>query len=295
MKRWRLASGIVIAGALVLPVLGAEPRVGSVAQDGTPDERAHRAAKAGKTREAFDLVWSALQELPSPAPEGLELHLRRDVLTWGNRAWRVSEESERRVYRAMIAIRDAKDEDGYWEAERELHGAVRASPWSAEATYNLALALAKVGLFHLAAQNMKLYLDYLSESDGLQQLEALRGKMWEWQYQHDRGKGKTRLVWRVENACKRAVGIEFRDFAGLIWPGEDRWWTLDPGKAFVVPTVCAAGTRVCYGALETKGRAFLGPRKWGIGTWGDRWCKDCCYPCTTGNSANFLTVRLACD
>ena len=162
---------------------------GGAPQTASPDDRAHRAAREGRGQEAVDLVWSALQALPLPAPDGLDLHLRRDILSFGNTSWPVPEDAVRMAYRAEIAVREARDESGVWDAERELQRAVRMAPWSGPATFNLAIAQSRIGLFSAAAGNMALYLDFLAAGESPQSKHDLKGKIWDWEYARDQGKG----------------------------------------------------------------------------------------------------------
>lgn len=112
------------------------------------------AATAGSRAELREL---AAQLRENPADQDLRERILKVAAAIKPRP-SASEEAERHMARGAAALETAKSEADCREAAEEFEKAILASPWLAEAYYNLGVAQSKAGDPSRAAESLRLYL-----------------------------------------------------------------------------------------------------------------------------------------
>ena len=83
-------------------------------------------------------------------------------------------------------------------------------------------------------------------------------------------------TWRITNSTGLAIGVLFfsQTRPGHAWPGSNMNWPMPPGKTADYNLACETGENICYGAFAPYRAEF-----WGVGTYGNQACSNCCFLC----------------
>ena len=84
------------------------------------------------------------------------------------------------------------------------------------------------------------------------------------------------VTWRITNSTGLAIGVLFfsQTRPGQAWPGSNMNWPMTPGNTANYNLACETGERICYGAFAPYRSEF-----WGVGTYGNQACSNCCFLC----------------
>jgi hypothetical protein len=86
------------------------------------------------------------------------------------------------------------------------------------------------------------------------------------------------MTWSFRNNHPNEAYLRiYRQNADGVWPGPDKFYTLDDSKAHAAKLSCWAGEKICYGAFTKSGT------EWGVGKSGKRSCQQCCATCQSGD------------
>lgn len=144
----------------------------------------------------------------------------------------ISEEAKRYMSRGIAAMKDAKSEDDFRDAVKEFEKASLATPWFANAYYNLGIAQYKAGIYADAIKILELYL--LAASDA-RDAESVKGLIYEIEYRQEKAAKENSL--EVQVAKKKA---EWEKFLKSLDGG--RWRESNPDTNY-----CETGFREVRG------------------------------------------------
>ena len=95
------------------------------------------------------------------------------------------------------------------------------------------------------------------------------------------------LTWRIRKNTRGTIYLEFysQDY-NRAWPGRGKSYVLRDRRLRTYRLRCRRGERICYGAW-TRGER----RYWGVGRYGDNYCRNCCYRCGQGKTRRITLTR----
>jgi hypothetical protein len=105
--------------------------------------------------------------------------------------------------------------------------------------------------------------------------------------------GLGKMMWAVDNQCKRSVDFRLFDRTNrLRWPADpSKVWIIDSGGLLAQQVSCIPGAKICYGAAAPGQKG-----EWGVGINGDASCADCCQTCPAAdqrlNTSRVLTCQI---
>lgn len=95
------------------------------------------------------------------------------------------------------------------------------------------------------------------------------------------------LTWRVRSTYPYKVYLEFYSKRyNRSWPGGGKAYVLRDSRFHTYRLNCRRGEKICYGAW-TGGEG----RFWGVGRYGEKGCRNCCYRCGGGNTRRITLTR----
>lgn len=162
----------------------------------------------------------------------------------------ISEEAKRYMSRGIAAMKDAKSTDDFRDAVKEFEKAALATPWFANAYYNLGIAQDKAGIYADAIKSLKLYL--LAASD-TRDAESVKELIYEIEYRQEKAQ-KEAVAKKDEEEAKPDFSGVWSD--GSVW----RYKFLISGRELTITEENSfeGGGAMVYGTGTVDGRNFEG-------------------------------------